>query len=523
MTVGQTLTPQQVQQLLAGQQQASSVPVQASGGMQVGQTLNPQQVQALLAGKPVPPTASPQAPQENPLQAVGTALKSSVQKIDSDFSENTGSLGSEITTGAKIAGDITSVPANAIGASIGSVVPPQIKQVAGTALQATADAITSNPEALKALNTINSLTDKHPQIAQLLGGLGTTAFNIASAETGGNGVQPVAEAGTELASKAKGAFDEAMAPAPAPNPDAVAAQHQASLTKEWQAPASQNKASFNTARKVLAQNPQAPETLAKMGINPSAYVEDGAYNTQELASEIRDQAAQESSKQLRPALQLADSYTAPKPVADIAKDATERVNADSSLTRGQKASAIKQINTETAAMKEQYPDGLSLTAAHDEKITYAQNAGFSPIKDPAADNIATGNRYLAQALAKNVEENAPENLPVHQVNQDLSKAYGAADYLDALHTKKAPVTPVQTAARFAAKFGGAAIASHVPILGGELISDFAGYQIGKYVEKALENMSKPGRAQYLANLKKYEPESYANLQSFIEKNQGATK
>ena len=123
-----------------------------------------------------------------------------------------------------------------------------------------------------------------------------------------------------------------------------------------------------------------------------------------------------------------------------------------------------------------------------------------------------------EALRISVEDNAPDTLPVHEVNQDLSKAFGAADYLDALHAKKAPVTLVQTIARGVAKFGGAAIANHLPFVGGELISDFAGYQVGKYIENALENMSKPGRANFLANLQKYEPESYASLQKFIDTN-----
>lgn len=472
------------------------------------------------------PAANQPTPATNPLGGIVPGIKSAlgngINAIKSDLSTNTTvqqskvsplqKIGSEVATGAGLAGDITSLPFEAIGGAVGAVIPQQIKQAAGTALQGTADAITNNPSALNALNTINNLVDAHPQVAELLKGLGTTALNV----SGEGGAEGVAKAGTEAVGNVTDKIGDIIGPTEPPPPADLAAQHQVSLTKDWQAPSEINKSAYNNARKVLAKDPDAPTTLAKMGINPSAYISEGNFDTQELGQEIRQAAGDESSQQLRPALQLADHYTTPRPISEVQADAVSMVKKDRSLTRGAKRRVISNIQNETSAMSEEYPNGLTLTNSHDEKISYGLNSGFSPIKDPVADNLSTANRYLSSALQKDVELRAPASLPVHEVNADLTKAYRAADYVEALHTKKAPVTFAQTAARFGAKFGGATIARHV--IGGDIISDFAGYQIGKYIESALENMSRPGRAQYLANLEKYEPDSFQALQDFISKN-----
>lgn len=107
-------------------------------------------------------------------------------------------LGSEIAEGADLAGKATSLPFEAIGGAAGALIPHQVKDAAGTALHTTADAITNNPEALKALQTINDLADKHPEIAKLVGGIGTTALNVG----GGEGATPSVVGGIDATKSA---------------------------------------------------------------------------------------------------------------------------------------------------------------------------------------------------------------------------------------------------------------------------------------------------------------------------------
>ena len=144
---------------------------------------------------------------------------------------------------------------------------------------------------------------------------------------------------------------------------------------------------------------------------------------------------------------MADYSTPKTPVADVTKAAIEQVKSEKGVTAGDLNTAISNINKESAALKAKYPNGMSLTDMHDEKITYAQNGGYSPIKS-ASDNIkATANRNLGRALGGLVEKNAPENIPVEETNAYFTKYYKAADYLDTLNGKKAPVTTGQAIAR----------------------------------------------------------------------------
>jgi hypothetical protein len=409
-------------------------------------------------------------------------------------------LGTSINNIADLASDVPAVQDVADSAPVSGGL-----NVINNAKQAVADWAEQNPQAYKQLSDIVNVAGVAAGGEAAPGDIAATGDDMAAAKEG-------------IQNTAQGVSDAVSSLVPSPAADTPAA-HQASLATDWTAPTEEMNNSYNGARKVLAQSPEAPSTLAQMGINPAAYIEDGKYDTSELAQEIRDAATSESNQQLRPALQLADTYTAPSQVSAIQQSAIDMVNADTTLTPGTKLRVSNNIKNELSALNEQNPDGLTLTAAHDNKITYSQNAGYSPINDPSANNIATANRYISRALAQDVETRAPASLPVHEVNQDLSKAYSAADYVAALQNKKVPVTFKQSVARGIAKFGGATIARHLPFVGGDIISDFAGYQIGKYLEGMLENMSHPGRAQYLSNLEKYEPQSYQALQSFIKINE----
>ncbi len=58
----------------------------------------------------------------------------------------------------------------------------------------------------------------------------------------------------------------------------------------------------------------------------------------------------------------------------------------------------------------------------------------------------------------------------------------------------------------------AAVGGH---LGGGVVSEFAGYQIGKSIEHALENLGGVARENFLANLQKTNPEAFARAKQFI--------
>lgn len=287
-----------------------------------------------------------------------------------------------------------------------------------------------------------------------------------------------------------------------------------SLAKEWAQPTQTVTASFNKAKAVLAKDPNTPKFLAEQGIDPRAHIEDGRYVTEDTAQSLRDTAGKMSADTLRPSLQAADYSTPPTSIAEIQANAVRRVASDNLTTAADKDVIISRINKEAEALKATYPNGLKLTDMHDNKITYAKNGGYSPIKSASDNNIATANRLLGQAFEDVGTAKTPTTVPVRDFRAYLQQYYRAADYLDELNTKKAPVTLGQSIARSAAKYGGAAIGSS---FGGDVVSAFAGYSIGKALEHALENMNNPMRAAFIRNIEQTNPEAAVKVREYLAK------
>lgn len=288
----------------------------------------------------------------------------------------------------------------------------------------------------------------------------------------------------------------------------------AKVVEDWTRPVKENTASFNKTRQIYDKTPDIPKFLAEQRINPSTHIEDGRFVTKDSAQALRDTAGKISSDTLRPSLQMAD-YTTPKTaISELETNAIAQAKETKGITAGNMEQIIGKIKQEASSLQKKFPDGISLTDMQDNKITYAKNGGYSPVNDPLVNNTATANRSFSSAMQKMVETKAPKDVPVEDFNKYLSKYYKSADYLDSLHTKKAPVTLGQQISRGIAKFGGAAIGGH---FGGGVVSEFAGYQIGKAIEHALENLSNPARESFLRNLKVTNPEAFTKVEQYLGK------
>lgn len=284
------------------------------------------------------------------------------------------------------------------------------------------------------------------------------------------------------------------------------------IKAEWTRPTETPKPTFNGARAVLEQDKTVPEFLAKQGIDPRVHIEDGRYTTTDTAAALRADAGKLSKETLRPSLKIAD-YSTPKTPLEEAKNlAIQKAKKEFGVTSTNREAIIADIEKEFASLQKQHPDGLGLVDMHDGKITYAENAGYHPLKAASENNTAVANRNIASAFQDLVEKKAPPEVPVGDFNSYLSKYYRSADYLDALNTKVAPVTLGQQIARGVAKFGGASLGAH---LGGGIVSEFAGYQIGKAIELALENLTGPARQAFISNLEKTNPEAFLKVEKYL--------
>lgn len=287
--------------------------------------------------------------------------------------------------------------------------------------------------------------------------------------------------------------------------------------QDWQKPAQVQMAQFNKARDILSQSPDTPQFLAEQGLSPYDHIENGRYSTEDAATALRDTAGKMSADGLRPSLQVADYSTPKTPVSEITSKTISDIKKTKGSTPGAVAQQIANAEKEGAILEQKYPNGMSLENMHDEKITYAGNGKYSPVGDPAVNNTASMNRAFGRVLAKQVETKAPADVPVGDLNKYLSKYYQAADYLDALNTKKAPVSTLQYIAHKGAQVMGAGVGHAI---GGGLLGGVGGYMIGGALEHALENMTTPLRASFIRNLEITHPEVVNKLQAYIQGQQG---
>lgn len=291
-------------------------------------------------------------------------------------------------------------------------------------------------------------------------------------------------------------------------------QERAKVVSDWTKPTIDPSASFDKARFVLNKDPEIPNTLVNLGANPIASIEDGKYNTADTAQSIRDNMGQKSAELLRPALQAADASTPPIEANDILAPALSSIENQPGLTPTMLKAIRAKVGSMISDIGEEYGGQLSLTDQLDEKINHDANAGYNPTKSDADNITAVSNRAVANGLRTTLEENAPAGVDVKNFNAELAKNYRAADYLDALHGKKAPVSLVQSAVRYISKIAGARTAGLIG--GGDLVSELVGYKVGGALEKLVENMTNPMRDAFLKDIKsKTSLEAFTKVQNYI--------
>lgn len=287
--------------------------------------------------------------------------------------------------------------------------------------------------------------------------------------------------------------------------------------KDWTAPA--NKPGFKKATNILESaqknkvNPSnIAETLTNNKLNPADHIQEGRYVTKEAADQLHQDASKLSTDVLRPSLQKADLSTPRTPVTEVLTKAISNIEKNKLLTSETKEVLTDRLNHAQGVLQKQFPDGMSLTEMHDERIIRDLNSKYNELSDTGKTLEAQKNKALADSLRTTVEQKAPKDIPVKQFQAELQKQYKASDYLEALDGKKAPVSAGAKFRKYVGKLTGVGIASH---LGGGILADVGGYHIGGMVESFLENLPNPLREKALENLKVSNPAVFDQVKGYL--------
>lgn len=485
----QGLTLQQLQQMGGTPVQ----PIQSTAPAQNGQGLSLAQIQQMGGTPNIPITPDLGQKTAQTFQQGGENIVNDIKntKINTNVAEN---LLNVTKTAGHVAGDI----AGTAGNFLGNIIAPLIPNIAKDKIAQISQAINDK---------VNQIPGMTPDIHKSLGDVVNTASLL-----GGEEAKPAIETTAEKGANAvKNTIDNFTKKQPMTSEEIQS--NLKGVANDWAKPTTINEPKYNNARAVIEKNPDVPQTLAQNGIDPFSNIEDGKYNTEDTAQKLRDDNGKLSRDLLRPSLEVADKTVAPTSVGNFKPTITNTygVTADDAET------IRARLDNKLGALERKYPNGMSLTNMLDERITYDANGGYKAFKSNADNIDAIANRAIADSMRQTlIAKGDAAGIPVGDFQAELAKNYKAADYLDALHGKKAPISVGQSIARYGAKVIGAKAAGLVG--GGDLVSEFVGYHIGGALEKFVENMTNPMRNSFLKNLKITNPEAFTKMEEYLKKN-----
>jgi len=360
---------------------------------------------------------------------------------------------------------------------------------------------------------------KHPNATGLVGDILNTAL---LAVGGGEAEAPVKQS---LTKEALTAGKETLQTVPAKLAEVggsvkqgATKMAQSSEIKGWKMPTTSSKSTYSKANDIYASASKKygdiAETLVNDGhkLSDNINIKNGTYDTGNTADRIIEQNGKMSSEMLRPSLQAADYYTPRTPVTDVFKNVKTQVLNNRYLTEADKETVLKNISKDQQLLAKKYPKGMSLTDMHDEKITYGSNVKRSPMGDVTTNLKAQSNEFLRDALAKGVEDKAPKDIGVHEFNQELTKRYKVADYLNAIDGKNVEKSLFGKIGTATGKLAGAALGEAT---GGGLLADVAGYHLGGTVANIIENMPNPVKSMLLKNLQTVNPPAFEAIKKYL--------
>jgi hypothetical protein len=288
-----------------------------------------------------------------------------------------------------------------------------------------------------------------------------------------------------------------------------------SFKKEFEKPVSTNNAAYSKASGVFEKQKEMghniTDTALKNNVHPDRLIEDGKYSTTDTADSIRADAMKNSNDLLRPSLQMASETSPRASIDDLRKSGLSHIENDRNLTDSMRETQVQKLESNLKSIEKAHPNGLTLEHLHDKKITHDLNSKHSPINDVATNAEATSNRILSEAIRENLIKNAPKEVPVDEFYKQQQKQFSLAEYMDALHGKKAPTGKLAAIRKMVSKAAGVA-AGHA--IGGGLGGEVLGYHLGGSLDGILSGMSNPIKEYFINNLKRTNPKAYEKLNKY---------
>lgn len=250
----------------------------------------------------------------------------------------------------------------------------------------------------------------------------------------------------------------------------------------------------------------SPKFLGELGISPNRLIENGKFQTEDIATELSTTAVKDFDNTLTDMLK-ASQFSNKKPdLTRMEVNAISKIKDIKNITEAQRLQIAKNIKQEFSALKGKYGESITLPSLNEQKGNYWANTKFDATK-PFQSDV----NYIIGSTMRQTIEDTVQDAPVRELNQLLGNYYSAAKFLRSINNRVPKQTALQKVGGTVSRAIGTGVGGAMGGTGGAI----SGYLFGKTLADVLNKASNPVKAAVLDNLEKTNPQAFDEALKYL--------
>lgn len=250
----------------------------------------------------------------------------------------------------------------------------------------------------------------------------------------------------------------------------------------------------------------SPKFLGELGISPNRLIENGKFQTEDIAKELSTTAVKDFDNTLTDMLKAAQFSNKKPDLTRMEINAISKIKDIKNITEAQRLQIAKNIKQEFSALKGKYGDSITLPSLNEQKGNYWANTKFDATK-PFQSDV----NYIIGSTMRQTIEDSVQDAPVRELNQLLGNYYSAAKFLRSINKREPKQTAIQKVGGTLSRAAGTLVGSAMGGTGGAV----SGYLFGKTLADVLNKASNPVKTAVLNNLEKTNPQAFDEALKYL--------
>jgi len=250
----------------------------------------------------------------------------------------------------------------------------------------------------------------------------------------------------------------------------------------------------------------SPKFLGELGISPNRLIENGKFQTEDIATELSTTAVKDFDNTLTDMLK-ASQFSNKKPdLTRMEVNAVSKIKDIKNITEAQRLQIAENIKQEFSALKGKYGESITLPSLNEQKGNYWANTKFDATK-PFQSDV----NYIIGSTMRQTIEDTVQDAPVRELNQLLGNYYSAAKFLRSINNRVPKQTALQKVGGTVSRAIGTGVGGAMGGTGGAI----SGYLFGKTLADVLNKASNPVKSAVLSNLEKTNPQAFEEALKYL--------